>query len=225
MGECRAIEALRAGHPVTDEEFDRLFPEWARLPSKRHWTPIEVARRAAQLAAPRPGGRVLDVGSGIGKFCLVGAATTRGTFTGVEQRAHFVQAARTVARRCAVPRCRFILANMLELDWREYEAFYLFNPFAEHALEGASIDDSIKRSLRNYRRYVRHVEARLRMAPVGARVVTFHGFGGEVPPAWRALTSEWLSGGRLELWLKERALAGARELEQRSARRAPRPTS
>ena len=43
-----------------------------------HWTPVHVARRAAQFLVTGPETRVLDVGSGPGKFCLVGALATQG---------------------------------------------------------------------------------------------------------------------------------------------------
>src|SRR3954452_18195742 len=66
-------DALRSGAAVPDAEFDRLFPDELRDRSYLHWTPVEVAVRAAELLAPSPRGiRVLDVGAGVGKLCLIG---------------------------------------------------------------------------------------------------------------------------------------------------------
>ena len=91
------MRSLRAGWELTDLEFDRVYPSWVRRLSDMHWTPVEVARRAAALLAVDPTTRVLDVGSGVGKFCLIGALTTRATFVGIEQRENLVTVARDTA--------------------------------------------------------------------------------------------------------------------------------
>jgi hypothetical protein len=71
---------------IRDRDFDSLFPDMYQEISDTHWTPVEIARRAAQLLVADSSTRVLDVGSGIGKFCLIGALTTSAHFVGVEQR-------------------------------------------------------------------------------------------------------------------------------------------
>ena len=202
------FEALRTGKPVSDEEFDRVFPPWARKPSRLHWTPLETARRAAELLAWREGARILDVGSGVGKFCLVGALTTDGVFVGVEQREQFVKVARAVARRGRVPRCLFLHGNLLELDWRGFDGLYLYNPFAENLPGHEPIDETVKRSVRKYRRYVRFIEELLAEAPAELRVVTYHGFGGEMPVGWSEAAYEWSGSGPLVLWRKTSAPRG-----------------
>src|SRR5207244_1254082 len=68
--------ALRSGCPVADGVFDRMFPTELRFVSFQHWTPVAVARRAAELLVGAGARRLLDVGSGPGKFCIVGALTT-----------------------------------------------------------------------------------------------------------------------------------------------------
>jgi hypothetical protein len=98
------LAALHAGDSVSDEEFDRLLPTWARNVSGLHFTPVRVARRAAELLVARAGARVLDVGAGVGKLCIVGALTTQGSFVGVEQRGHLVAAGRALLRRGQVLR-------------------------------------------------------------------------------------------------------------------------
>src|SRR3954471_20676012 len=86
-----------------DDEFDTVYSERVRSHSERHWTPVEVATRAADLLVASAYTRVLDVGSGAGKFCIVGALATRhGRFYGVEQRADLVHAAREAARHYGV---------------------------------------------------------------------------------------------------------------------------
>ena len=82
---------LRAGRLVRDEDFDRAYPEFIRTASARYWTPVDVAKRAAEfLVGGESSARVLDVGAGIGKFFAIGALTTGATFTGVEHRGRLV---------------------------------------------------------------------------------------------------------------------------------------
>ena len=72
-------DALRRRAEVSDAELDQVFPEELRERSHLHWTPVAIALRAAALLVPEParsGVRVLDVGAGVGKMCLVGAVVT-----------------------------------------------------------------------------------------------------------------------------------------------------
>src|SRR5258708_27700804 len=55
-----------------DLAFGGMYPEHLRLMSLKQWTPLLVARKAGEFLA-EPEARVLDVGSGIGKFCLAAA--------------------------------------------------------------------------------------------------------------------------------------------------------
>src|SRR4051812_27497913 len=82
------------GCSVEDYRFDQIFPERVRKFSPVYWTPIAVASYAAKLLVRNRGTCVLDIGCGPGKFCLVAAAVTDGHFTGIEQRAYLVEAAR-----------------------------------------------------------------------------------------------------------------------------------
>ena len=83
------FEYLKLKLDVSNEAFDALYPPGIIALANRHWTPVAVARMAAQYLVSRPGEKILDIGSGVGKFCFVGAASTEGHFTGVEQREHF----------------------------------------------------------------------------------------------------------------------------------------
>jgi hypothetical protein len=197
----RELLALREGRPVSDARFDALFPIWARGASDRHFTPVSVARRAAALLVSRPGARILDVGAGVGKLCVVGALTTAGEFIGAEMRAHLVEAGRAVIRRHKIPRCRLVAADAAALDWGGYDGFYLFNPFAEHLPKHAGLDRTVPRDPERYLRDVRAVEERLAAAASGARAVLYYGFGGAMPGSWRRLLSE--QRGLLELWQKQ----------------------
>src|SRR4051812_35610539 len=96
--------------------------------SETHWTPVEVAIRAAEFLADHNKTRILDVGSGCGKFCLVAALSCSGQYIGVEQRPHLVETARKASNELRATHVTFIQDNMAELDWSFFDGFYFFNP-------------------------------------------------------------------------------------------------
>ena len=53
-------------------------------------------------------------------------------------------------------------------------------------------------------RDVRLVEQVLRDAPIGTRVVTYHGFGGRIPRGYHLVTDERIGTDSLRLWVKTR---------------------
>ncbi len=201
---------LRQGLPLENAQFDALYPSWAQAPSRIHWTPVEVARRAAELLVVHPGLRVLDVGAGAGKFCIVGALTTSGDFHGIEQRPHLVTLAQETARRLRVLTAHFQLGNMRDVDWRAFQGFYLYNPFFEnHVGVIDPVDDTVELDLALFSHYIHFVRAQLALAELGTRVVTFHGFGGELPAGYEREVYEKCGNGQLELWVKTAQAAHA----------------
>jgi hypothetical protein len=208
-GSAPGGSVLTALGPNADETFDSVYPDWVTCHSARHWTPVEVARRAAELLAASAQARVLDVGSGAGKFCIVGALATDGWFCGVERRGHLVEVAREAAKHYGVQhRTRFVHADISAIDWREFNAFYLFNPFTESVggLFGA-IDQTIDLSPEIRARHVRFTKSQLTAAPVGTRVVTYHGFGAALPPGYLRVCHEPRGTDFVELWVKQPRVA------------------
>lgn len=192
--------AIRRGAPVDDCAFDLIYPSAQRARSWLHWTPLEVAQRAAELLAPVAGEKVLDVGSGVGKPCLVGALTTEAAWFGIERDPDMVRAANDAAKRLGVgDRAAFRLGDMELVDWTAYDAFYLFNPFAE-LLAGDDLD-ALDRRIR-YVDSVELVQDKLAHARRGTRVVTYHGFGGDMPPQLELVCREARREGELCLWIK-----------------------
>lgn len=199
----RLAENLRGGRYVRDLDFDRVYPLSIRLLSATHWTPVEVACRAAELLTQDSNSRVLDVGSGCGKFCIIAALSSCGNFFGVEQRPHLSEVARETAQQLGATQASFIDGNMTELDWSTFDAFYLFNPFYENKLKHIRIDDSVSHNPDKFNRYVEAVRTKLNTARNGTRVITYHGFGGEMPAVYQLTHQESIGPSILELWIKE----------------------
>lgn len=197
---------LREGGPVSDAEFDAWLPDPQRRVSYRFWTPVNVSLRVARWFAEGRVERVLDIGSGSGKFCVVGALGTNLTFTGVEHRPHLVTHAEELAHRFGVSdRASFVPGGLEEVDFRAFEALYFYNPFGEHRFPVAEhLDDSVEINRRRFDREVAEVERRLRAMPKGTRLATYNGYGGRIPDAYEPVHVQFAAGSLLRLWHKAR---------------------
>jgi hypothetical protein len=156
------------------------------------------------LLVDRPGTRVLDVGAAVGKFCIVGGVSMpEATFVGVERRPHLFQIASDLVRQLALRNVMFAQGDATEIDWSLFDAFYLFNPFAEHLRDGVPVlDETIELAPACFQFYVQFVRARLAAARIGTRVVVYHGFGAPPPDGYVLAVNEPAGSDRLELWIK-----------------------
>jgi hypothetical protein len=198
----RALADLREGLPVSDRVFDRLFPEPIRRVSARFWTPVVVARKVARLCA-EAGSPVLDVGAGCGKLCIIGALTTPACFEGVEHRPHLVDAGNAVIDALGLESARLFPGTLSDIDWARYRAFYFCNPFEENLFpEARRFDDEVLLSRERFDRETAAVFDALDAAPVGTRVVTFHGLGARVPATYTRTPEATKGTAFLNLWIK-----------------------
>jgi SAM-dependent methyltransferase len=191
---------LKVDGDVTDEEFNAIYPEAIQRLANRHWTSVSVAKTVSAFLAERPGTRVLDIGSGVGKFCMVGALYTKGHFVGVEQRDDLVQISRNAAHANKIKNVSFIHANITSIPFREYDAFYFFNPFHEHVALHGHIDSTMKRDLSLYESYCLYVYEQFSSLPIGARVATMQSNTDVVPDTFRLVRS--LKKDSLNYWEK-----------------------
>jgi SAM-dependent methyltransferase len=200
-GECR--ERLRAGR-LDDAAFDALLPRTAREKSREHWTPMDVALLAARRLAERGAQRVLDVGSGAGKFCLIAAAAYPDIeWLGIDRRAWLIEGATELAARLGLANARFTCGDVFERPWREYDGFYFFNPFSENLSSPDEwLDRSVELSEERFQVELRRVELALDTLAPGALLVTYHGIGGPIPSSYEILGDEAAGTNRLRTWRK-----------------------
>ncbi|MBN9691352.1 MAG: methyltransferase domain-containing protein [Verrucomicrobia bacterium] len=195
----RLREALQGDR---DELWDRLYPQRIQELSRSHWTPLRVARLAAEFLVQSPGTRVLDIGCGPGKFCLAGALTSPGHFTGIEQRPHLHQVAQSTAAFAPSDQITFHCGNITQVEFAPFDAFYLYNPFEENLETLMRIDDSLSLRDELYDEYIEYVAGQLARAPLGTRVATYCGLCEEIPLGYDAEESPDYQ--RLKLWRKVR---------------------
>jgi predicted RNA methylase len=188
----------------SDLEFDNVYDKRIRKLSAQHWTPVQAAARAARLLTQAGATRILDVGSGVGKFCIVGALTTDAHFVGAERREDLVDIARGAASRLGISRATFVRANVDTFSFEGFDGIYLYNPFYEQISRFlVQIDRGLERSEAAYRYFVRRTTEKLAAAAPPVAVVTFNGFGGTLPRAYVFRGDEPAGNDRLELWVKE----------------------
>jgi SAM-dependent methyltransferase len=179
----RVESALRAERRVSDATFDRLLPPAFRIVSGCFWTPLEVAARAARWLTELRVGSVVDIGSGVGKFCIAAALGSQCSFTGIEQRPRLVNAARALARLFGIEeRVEFVTGVLGGIATPPADCYYLFNPFGENLFDpDERLSDDADLSETRYLDDIGLVERLLASAPVGTYVMTYNGFGGIIP--------------------------------------------
>jgi SAM-dependent methyltransferase len=191
-----------------DTSFDLLYPRELRARSSRFWTPVEVARTAAQLFRKAGARHVLDVGAGVGKFALAAAAAApEMSFVGLEHRPQLVELARLAAERLELTNVRFQSGDATRVPWLPFDGLYFFNPFAENLFEDAArFDDRVELTRERFFNDVLRVEAALRAAPIGMAVVTYHGMGGRIPASYELAEDVRARTDWLRLWVKRHAI-------------------
>jgi SAM-dependent methyltransferase len=203
----KSSERLEVVNAMTDPDLDALFPPSVRRVAGRFWTPVAVTRRAASLLSEYGARRVLDVGSGPGKFCVVAAAHARHlSFVGVEHRPHLVAIARLLADKVGAARVTFQVGDAACMSWTEFDAFYVFNSFAENRFARVDqFDRTVELSRKRYVADLLRVERCLARAPVGALLVTYFGLGGPIPGSYERLHVEAAGNGWLQVWRRANA--------------------
>ena len=185
----------------SDEEFDRLYPLPMQVLARRHWTPLAVSRKAANFLAAENNVRILDVGSGVGKFCLAASYYKPNAFYyGVEQRKSLVNHAETAKEILDFENVSFFNGNFTLLDLRNYDHFYFYNSFYENLVGTDKIDDSIDYTNGLYNYYNRYLFKQLEQKPVGTRLATYHSLEDEIPPCYLVVGSEF--DNLLKFWIK-----------------------
>ena len=185
----------------SDEQFDQLYPLSIQMLTRRHWTPLAVARKAANFLAAENNVRILDIGSGVGKFCLAASYYKPNAFYyGVEQRKSLVNCAETAREILHFENVSFFNGNFTLLNFSNYDHFYFYNSFYENLIGTDKIDDSIDYTSGLYNYYNRYLYKQLEQKPAGTRLATYHSLEDEIPPCYLVVGSEF--DNLLKFWIK-----------------------
>ena len=198
-----SIPAITSLQPFFEDEaqFRSLYPPPMQQLDALHWSPLSIIHQAVQFLVDREAVKILDIGSGIGKFCLAGAYYKPAAFfEGVEQREDLVQQAEAVRGSLGLQNARFIHRNFTQLDLKQYDHFYFYNAFFENLSGTNKIDDSIAYSRELYNYYSYYLYKQLEDMPDGTRIVTYCSWDDEMPRSY--LLAEAHCDGLLKYWIK-----------------------
>ncbi len=196
------FEQIRSNEEIKDVEFDLMYPIKLKDAVELHFTPIEVAKTAARYLAHKKGVKVLDIGSGAGKFCMIGSACTEGCFTGIELRESLFATALRISKRYNLLNIEFVHANITDISFKDFDAFYFFNAFYENVsrLGIGKINNELDLSRELYDTYSFYVKQQLDSMPVGTKLVTYFSFSKEIPDSYHLQFTDF--DGKLKMWEK-----------------------
>lgn len=186
---------------LTEESFNSLLPDYLRRASRLYFTPIRVAQVAAQWLTEDGAKTVLDIGAGVGKFCVAGASLNSSFYFGIEYRKSVAQIANSMISTFQLPNSIVQHGNVVELDFRNFDAFYMYNPFFENLLSTRRLNDEVELAGSLYGYYAGEVRDKLDRSKPGTRLVTFHGNNFDAPESFKKVQEA--EGGLLKLWIRQ----------------------
>lgn len=185
----------------SDKEFNQLYSSAIQLLAQNHWTPLEVAKKAADFLASDKGSRVLDIGSGVGKFCLAAAYfKPHSVFYGVEQRVSLIVHAEEVKKKLGYTNAHFIHDNITKIDFKQYDHFYFYNSFYENLYGTQKIDSSLEYTGDLYNYYNQYLYRQLSKMPDGTKMATYHILEDEMPGGFHMVGAD--GDNLLKFWEK-----------------------
>ena len=187
---------------LSDEDFDLIFSPEVRSHSQVHWTPIAVAKKAAEVLQEMKVEKILDVGSGCGKFCLLTSILSEMQVTGVEQRDFLSLAAKKAKNSFRLNNLNFINGSAFDLSWKEFDCVYFFNPFYEQKTPERRMKNDQPMSESLFNTFYQMTLARLREQKKGSKVMTYHGLGGALPNEYSLLYHKSIGTDFLKIWIK-----------------------
>ena len=184
-----------------DLDLSSLYPSAIQKLDSLHWSPLPVIFKATQFLAGGTGTKMLDIGSGSGKFCLIGSYIKPDvSFYGVEQRKYLVDAANQVRELLERQNVQFFHKDFTQMNLREFDSFYFYNSFFENLPESEKIDDSIDYSTELYMYYSRYLHKQLTGLFIGTRIATYCSWDDEIPVGYSLI--EVHMDGLLKFWVK-----------------------
>lgn len=203
MNAAKNTKSLHPGwYFTTESRFCSLFPLSMRELNEVHWAPLTIIRRAVHYLVQNEGSTILDIGSGIGKFCLAGAwFKPEGRFHGVEQRLNLIEQATAANEKLGRLPVTFHHRNFTQMALDQYDGFFFYNAFFENLPGAYQIDDSIDCSRELYDYYSNYMYNGLSDLKPGTRIVTYCSWDDEIPPGYKL--EEWYEQGLLKCWIKK----------------------
>jgi len=195
------FEELKQKKYPTNTAFDKIYPKLYQEHSARHFTPVNIAIKAAKLLVDKSSDKILDIGSGVGKFCCIGAAVTEAHFYGVEKRKTLTNLSNKIKRLYKLKNAHFINNDFTTLDFKKFDGIYFFNSFHEQLDETCVLDETSKVSLEEYKKYHEALIMKLNECKSGTKLVTYYTFKNKIPSSFQFIDKN--DTGLLKFYIKK----------------------
>lgn len=181
--------------------FDSLLePDFQPL-SSTFWTPLDIIQKTLDWLDITDDSKILDIGSGVGKFCITGNVLSKGQFTGVEIRKNLITESERITKELQLTRAQFIHSDIKEVPFDKYNTFFFYNPFCEHLAINEIIDDTLDLSSENHCNYEAIISEKFNLLASGTKVVTYNSNQFIFPSSYRL--KKMNKTGDLVLWIKD----------------------
>lgn len=195
------FEQLKQQKYPSDLKFDAIYPKTYQEHSARHFTPVAIAVKAAKWLASDPEDKILDIGSGVGKFCCIGSSVSGAQFYGVEKRKTLINLSNKIKRSYQLKNVHFVNKDFTELDFSRFSGIYFFNSFQEQMDETCVLDETSRVSLEAYQLYHEQLRLKLEECKPGTRLVTYYTMKNKIPSSYRFIDAN--ETGLLKFYIKK----------------------
>lgn len=169
-----ALEKIKGNIAVNDLELNEVFPlQFQGEIANNHWTPLSVAKIASSWLSEFAMD-ICDLGCGVGKFCLVGAASTDSKYHGIDYRASLVNVAREVSQKYFLgDKVTFYHSDFYDFDLSDFDGFYFYNAYLEHMIESLSLTTEIESDIHRVRTYSNYLRNYFTYVEKKVSIVTY----------------------------------------------------
>ncbi|XDD41411.1 methyltransferase [Leptospira sp. WS60.C2] len=187
---------------MTDQNWDSHLPLPYQSLSHYQWTPIQIVELTWEYLQKQTIRSVVDLGSGVGKFCLHLATLSKGRFpiVGIEDRSDLFTVSETLREKWNLSSVSFLNQSFLEDFPLGHSHYYAFNPLYETMKASFSIDMQKEKSALLFLQSVQILKNHLFRCKVGTKLITYHGFGGSVLPGYQLVLKKELEMGEWAVW-------------------------
>jgi len=195
------FDKIKIQKRISDLEFDKIYPADFQELSPRHFTPVKVAIKASKLLVKNSHDKIIDIGSGVGKFCCIGSVVTDADFYGVEKRKRLVSISNNIKEQFKLKHAYFLNQDFSKIDFKQFNGIYFFNSFQEKLDSSCVMDkySSVERKV--YDTYHQTLKQKLNECESGTRLVTYYTFKNKIPSSFQFQKSYF--DGLLKFYIKK----------------------
>ncbi|TGL37239.1 methyltransferase [Leptospira perdikensis] len=198
-------QKISVGDPMTDVVWDSYLPKNFQTLSPFQWTPVSVIERTWAYLQVDQAKSIVDLGSGVGKFCIYLSLLSKDTIRiiGLEDREDLVSVSESQKILWDRNQVEFQRFDFLKNFPSGHSHYYCFNPLYETMKGKHSIDQQKEKSASRFLKDLQILKQNLLLLKPKSKLITFHGFGGNYLPGFKTVLKEEISGGEYMVWERE----------------------